>query len=59
LETDINKGKVFELVVPIENFLDLPQTDFTMKVKYNEAKDDYRLLFENEIFKFLITLKKV
>jgi hypothetical protein len=57
LEPDINKGKDFKLIIPIDNFLNLPQMDFTMKVKYNEARDEYRLLFENDIFKFLFTLK--
>jgi hypothetical protein len=57
LEPTLNKGKDFEIIIPIENFLNLPLMDFTMKVKYNEDKDAYRLLFENEIFKFLFTLK--
>jgi hypothetical protein len=57
LEPNLNTGKDFQLVFPIENFLNLPQMDFTMKVKYNETRDEYRLMFENEIFKFLFTLK--
>jgi hypothetical protein len=57
LEPSLCKGKDFELIIPIENFLNLPLMDFTMKIKYNEEKDAYRLLFENDIFKFLFTLK--
>jgi hypothetical protein len=51
-------GKDFELVIPIENFLSLPLMDFDMKVKYNEKKDEYRLVFQNDIFKFILALKQ-
>jgi hypothetical protein len=57
LDPLVDKGKDFSLVIPIENFLNLPLMDFTMKIKYNQEKDAYRLLFENDIFKFILTLK--
>jgi len=58
LEPTLITGKDFELVIPIENFLSLPLMDFDMKVKYNKEKDEYRLTFENEIFKFILALKQ-
>jgi hypothetical protein len=57
LEPTLSTDKNFEIIIPIENFLALPLMDFTMKVKYNKEKDAYRLIFENEIFTFLLTLK--
>jgi hypothetical protein len=57
LDPILNINNDFEIVIPIENFLSLPSMDFTMKVKYNEKKDEYRLILENEIFQFLFTLK--
>jgi hypothetical protein len=53
----LDKGKDFELIVPVDNFLNLPLMDFTMKIKHNPKTEEFRLLFENEIFKFLFTLK--
>jgi len=57
LDCTLNTGKDFELVIPIENFLNLPNMDFTMKVKHKETTDEYRLIIENDIFQFLFTLK--
>jgi hypothetical protein len=47
----------FSIAIPIENFLSLPQMDYTMKIKYNEKHDSYRITFENEIFKFILAVK--
>jgi hypothetical protein len=57
LDPTLDKGNDFEIAIPIENFLSLPSMDFSMKIKYNEAKDEHRLILENEIFQFLFTLK--
>lgn len=48
-------SKDFELKIGIENFSKLPVIDYKVKVKYNEAKDAYRVIFETEFFTILIS----
>ena len=43
----------FEISIPVENFLALPKIDFTLKIK--QKGEEYRIILENEIFKFLLT----
>ena len=57
LQPSLNTGKDFEIVIAIENFLNLPLMDFTMKIKYNPTRDENRLIVENEIFSFLLISK--
>lgn len=57
LEPSLNSGRDFEIVVPIENFLSLPQADFTMKIKYNPKVDMHRVVMENPIFQAVLTIR--
>lgn len=45
----------FKLKINIENFIKLPMTNYTLKIKYNENKNAFRILFESEFFKILIS----
>lgn len=50
----------FEIKIPIENFKSIPETDYAVDVKYNSAKNSYRLLFTSktlEGFKILLSVK--
>lgn len=50
---DITSNKNFEVSVSLETFSKIPVIDYTVKVKYNESKDAYRLLFvSNDIIGF-------
>lgn len=42
---DAESSKNFETSVSLETFSKIPVIDYTVKVKYNEAKNAYRLLF--------------
>jgi len=56
----VNSTKEFVVKIPAENFNSLPSGEYTFEVKYNEAKDAYRLLMKsNEIdMKVLMAIKK-
>lgn len=40
-------SKEFEVKIPIQNFKKLPVSNYTFYVKYNEARDAYRILLKN------------
>jgi hypothetical protein len=57
LHPNLEEDKQFSIAIPIENFLALPQMDYTMGIKYNEERDAYRIVFTNSIFKFVLAIK--
>lgn len=54
LNTNIG-NKDYLLKLNVENFNRLPVVDYTIKVKYNEKNDSYRVLFENELYTIMIS----
>lgn len=55
-----NANKEFEIKIPVENFKALPPSEYVVKVKYNSARDSYRILMCSkslEDFKILLTVK--
>jgi len=53
-------SKEFEIKIPVDNFKMLPVSDYTVEVKYNSARDSYRILLINdslEGFKVLMSVK--
>ena len=55
-----NTSKEFEIKIPVENFKMLPVSDYTVDVKYNSARDAYRILLSNKSlqgFKILMSVK--
>ena len=57
LVPSINEGKDFELAIPVENLLSLPNMDYDLKIKYNEARDAHRVVMSNDIFDFVLSVK--
>lgn len=52
--------KDFEAKIPVENFKRIPESEFKVKIKYNAAKDSYRLLLDSntlEGFKIILSTK--
>jgi len=49
-------GNDFDIVIPISNFLSLPDIDFEFKV--HEKNGQYRITMTNSIFAFVLSLKK-
>lgn len=58
VEPDMNAGRNFELAIPLESLLKVPGMDYTLQVKYNEAKDAYRIVLNNTILTFIMSLMK-
>ncbi len=54
----INKGKKFEIALPLDSLLKIPAMDYTLGIKYNEEKDKYRVILENELLVFIVSIKK-
>lgn len=53
LEPELVKGDDFEIAIPINNFLTLPQIDFKLMIK--EKNGQYRVTLTNKIFKFVLS----
>jgi hypothetical protein len=58
IEADVDAGKDFEVALPLESLLKIPSMDFTLAVKYNEARDAYRVVLENSLLTFVMSLMK-
>jgi hypothetical protein len=55
-----NTNKEFEIKIPVDNFKMLPASEYTVDVKYNSARDSYRILMTNKSlqgFKVLMSVK--
>ena len=55
-----NSNKEFEIKIPVENFKKIPDGEYTVDVKYNSARDSYRILITNkslEGFQILLSVK--
>ena len=45
---DSTSSKDFEIKIPVENFKKVPESDYTLEIKYNESRDAYRLFLKNK-----------
>lgn len=53
-------SKEFEIKIPVDNFKMLPVSDYIVEVKYNSARDSYRILMKNKSldgFKVIMSVK--
>ena len=48
IKKDSKSSKDFEIKIPVENFKKIPESEYTFEVKYNEARDAYRILLKNK-----------
>lgn len=48
IKKDAQSTKDFEIKIPVENFKKIPESEYTFEVKYNEARDAYRILMKNK-----------
>ena len=48
IKKDSKSSKDFEIKIPVENFKKIPESEYTFEVKYNEARDAYRILKKNK-----------
>ncbi len=58
VETDISTSNEFELAIPLDGLLKVPGMDYNLMVKYNEEKDAYRIVLDNKLLTFVMSLKK-
>ncbi len=58
IEPTLDEAGDLELAIPLENILKLPETDYTMMVKYNTERDAYRIVMKNEVYTFILSLMK-
>ena len=48
IKKNVSSTKDFEIKIPVENFKKIPESEYTFEVKYNEARDAYRILMKNK-----------
>lgn len=48
IKKDTTSTKDFEIKIPVENFKKIPESEYTLEVKYNESRDAYRILMKNK-----------
>lgn len=48
IRKDAQSTKEFEIKIPVENFKKIPESEYSFEVKYNEARDAYRILMKNK-----------
>jgi len=61
LKKSADTSKEFDIRIPVENFVMLPQSDYTIRVKYNQERDAFRVMFySNDIedFNIIMAIKK-
>lgn len=58
VDTDVNTGKEFELALPLESISKIPSMNYTLHVKYNTDKDAYRVVLDNTLLTFVMSLMR-
>ncbi len=48
----------FELALPLESILKIPVMDYTFRIKHNIEKDVYRIVVDNDLLIFILSLMK-
>ena len=59
IKKDAQSTKDFEIKIPVENFKKIPESEYTFEVKYNEARDAYRILMKNKALSGLKNIMSV
>jgi hypothetical protein len=54
----VDKGNEFSIALPIDSVLKIPAMDYTFRVKYNQAKDSYRVVLDNTLLTLVMSLVK-
>jgi len=54
-DSELDAQKDFEVKVPLESFLKIPELEYDLEVKYNEKKDAYRIYLNKSIFEVVMS----
>ena len=58
LDSTIDQGNEYNIAVPLDSIMKIPQMSYTARIKYNSQKDTYRVVLDNDIITFILSLKK-
>lgn len=58
IEPTLNNGSEFNLALPLDSIMKLPLMGYSAQVKYNEKRDTHRVVVQNELLAFVLSLKK-
>ena len=47
----------FQIAIPLESIMKLPLMSYDVRVKYNEKRDAYRIIIDNSLMTFLLSVK--
>ncbi len=48
----------FQIKIPVQGFLKIPNVDYTLEVKYNKEKDAYRVFLHNSVIEVVMSIIK-
>ena len=57
IDTTLNDGKDFNIALPIDSVLKVPSMEYNFQVKFNEARDSYRVVLANDLLTFVLSLQ--
>jgi len=56
VDNTLDTDKDFEIILPLDSLLKLPNMDYTLMVKYNPDRDAYRVVVQNTLLTFVMSL---
>jgi len=58
VDADLETGHEFQIALPIESILKIPSMDYKFSVKYNKERDTYRVVLDNALLTFVMSLQR-
>jgi len=58
IPASISPETEFDISIPLESIMKIPQMDYNLQVKYNKDRDAYRVILTNDLITFVLSLKQ-
>jgi len=58
IDPKLSTSQEYELAITLESILKIPESDYNLMVKYKESADAYRIVLENKLLTFVLSLKQ-
>jgi hypothetical protein len=57
-DVKVKSDKEFQIALPLDSFLKIPPMKYNFIIKYNEKRDAYRVVLDNTLLTFVMSLRK-